>query len=168
MSDSPTEQLFLAAYDQYADAIFRFCYVQVGDRERAKDIVQEAFVRTWKYLAQGKLIDQIRPFLYRTARNVIIDQYRKGQTQSLDTLMEGGFDVTDDKSAQLTASIDAAYALKIAAQLDPKYREVITLRYIDDLAPREIAQIIGEKENVISVRLHRGLEKLRKLMHIES
>ena len=48
--------------------------------------------------------------------------------------------------------------------LDDKYRQVIVMRYVDDLAPREIAGIVGETENTVSVRLHRGLHKVRDLI----
>jgi RNA polymerase sigma-70 factor (ECF subfamily) len=60
---------FEKAYDLYADAIFRHCYLRVSDRELAKDLMQETFMKTWEYLASGKDIDDVRPFLYRTALN---------------------------------------------------------------------------------------------------
>jgi len=44
------------------------------------------------------------------------------------------------------------------------YREVLVMRYIDDMAPKEIAHILGESENAISVRLHRGIKKVKELM----
>ena len=50
------EREFLAAYDEHADALFRHCLLRVRDREAAKDVVQEAFSRTWLYLSEGKNI----------------------------------------------------------------------------------------------------------------
>ena len=49
-------------------------------------------------------------------------------------------------------------------QIDDKYSQAVIMRYIDDLSPEEIAQILGENKNVISVRIHRGLKKLKELM----
>ena len=158
-----TEQAFLDAYDTYADAIFRFCYAQTGNREVAKDATQEAFVRTWKYVASGKKIDQMRPFLYRAARNILIDQHRRKKADSLDTLAAAGFDVADERSGPAVAA-EVALMLRYIGQLEPKYREAVTLRYVDEMQPREIAAVIGAKENVVSVRIHRGLEKLRERM----
>ena len=50
------EKEFLAAYDEHSDALFRHCLIRVRDRDTAKDIVQEAFSRTWVYLSEGKKI----------------------------------------------------------------------------------------------------------------
>src|SRR5687767_4748801 len=91
MIDKEAERQFTEAYDQHADAIFRYCYYRVFDKDRAKDYVQEAYSRTWKYLSQGKKIDNIRAFIYRTAKNIIIDESRKHKNLSLDQIMEKGF-----------------------------------------------------------------------------
>ena len=156
-----TEDEFLAAYDQHADAIFRFCYAQTGEREAAKDAVQETFVRTWKYLADGRRVKELRPFLYRTARNILIDNHRRDRTDSLDALSEHGFDIGD--KTDMTVAIDATLAVKAMQRLEPGYREAVLLRYVHEMSPAEIAQVTGEKVNAISVRIHRGLEKLKEL-----
>jgi len=157
----------LAAYDEHADAIFRFCYAQAGDREAAADATQEAFVRVWKYLAGGKTIEQMKPFLYRTARNVLIDRHRRPRAQSLQTLQDTGFDPADDRAPDPSLSAEVARALRLAGQLEPKYREAVLLRYGQDLSPGEIADVIGESENTVSVRIHRGIQKLRGLMGLK-
>jgi RNA polymerase sigma-70 factor (ECF subfamily) len=158
----PSDDDFLKLYDEHADAIFRFCFVQAGDRERAKDAVQETFVRTWKYMADGRNIDKIRPFLYQTARNILIDAHRRDRTESLDNLTERGFDVADGTDA--LAGVEASLAVRAMSRLEPTYREAVSLRYVQDLSPAEIAHITGERENTVSVRIHRGLEQLRNLL----
>src|SRR5690349_19793406 len=60
---------FLQAYDEFADPIFRHCYFRVFRRDRAKELVQETFLRAWEYQLQGKPIENIRAFLYRIANN---------------------------------------------------------------------------------------------------
>ena len=77
MTPTDREVKFLEAYDQYSDAIFRYCYYRVYDREKAKDCVQEAYCRTWKYMESGKEIENLRALLYRIATNIIIDDSRK-------------------------------------------------------------------------------------------
>jgi DNA-directed RNA polymerase specialized sigma24 family protein len=54
------QKQFLDAYDSYADAIRRYCYYRVFDKEKTDDIVQETFTRTWKYMADGKIVINIR------------------------------------------------------------------------------------------------------------
>src|SRR3989344_4903710 len=91
------EQVFLAAYDEYSDSLFRHVMLRVRDREAAKDIVQEAFSRTWVYLSDGKEIEYMRAFLYRVSNNLIVDASRKKKSSSLDSMMEqDGFEIADE------------------------------------------------------------------------
>jgi len=158
------EESFINAYNQYADAIFRYCYYRVFDRERALELSQETFMKTWRAIADGKKIEKIRPFLYTTARNLIIDLSRKKQEQSLDKMMDQGFDPGDDKSDQLQSRLDADMVLEKLRQLDPEQRELIILRFVNELQPKEIAAILDLSANVVSVRLHRAVKCLKKLV----
>lgn len=154
---------FLESYDQYNDAIFRYCYFQTSKREVAMDLAQDTFVKAWEYLAKGHTVEHMKAFLYRIAGNLIIDYRRKKKTESLDTMMEAGFDVGSDESERITHNLDAKQALELVGQIDEKYRDVIIMRYIDELSIKEIADVTGETENNISVRLHRGIEKVKAL-----
>ncbi len=161
---SSLEKDFIKHYDQHSDAIFRHCYYRVYDRETALDLVQETFTKTWAYLAEGKEIKNIRAFLYRTATNLIIDRSRKAPIDSLQQLQDQGYEPPTDSKTGIEASIDLNILLTVIARLDVIYQEVIRLRYIDGLKPKEIAEITGETPNVISVRLHRGLAQLEQLL----
>ncbi|MBI5645229.1 RNA polymerase sigma factor [Candidatus Kaiserbacteria bacterium] len=159
---------FLAAYDEHSNALFRHCLIRVRDREIAKDIVQETFSRTWLYISEGKKIDYIRAFLYRVANNLIVDGSRKKKMASLDAMMDDdGYEPVDETlrdPADIPASREAVALLK---SLDEIYRTVITMRFIDEMTPREIANTLGISENVVSVRIHRGIARLSKLMNRE-
>lgn len=154
---------FIRAYDDFNDDIFRFVYLKTKNRETALDITQETFTKAWEYLDAGKEVGHMRGFLYQIARNMVIDHYRKKSTSSLESLSESGFDpATEDTGQRDDFAITEAMA--IIEALDPKYREPITMRYIDEMTVKEIAAILGEAENTISVRIHRGLEKIRSLL----
>ncbi len=84
------QSLFIAIYERESDPLFRFCAVRTSSREQAIDIVQEAFMRFWKILAEGTDVESPRPFLFRVARNLIIDWYRKKKTYSLEEMTDGG------------------------------------------------------------------------------
>src|ERR1700679_3555095 len=85
----PTEERkFKNAFETYSDELFRHCAMRLSDRERAVELTQECFLRTWDYVARGGTIEKYRPFLYRVLNNLIIDEYRKHKTQSLDALLE--------------------------------------------------------------------------------
>ncbi len=162
---STLEEKFLQAYDQYADSIFRHCHFRVFDREKARDILQETFTRTWQYISNGKKVDNFKTFLYRVANNLIIDGSRKHKESSLDELMENGFDVGTNDDQRLPAILDGKNAITTVQQLDPKYRDAVLMRYVDDLTPKEISAITGESENVISVRIYRGIQQLRERLN---
>jgi len=160
------EENFIKAYEKYADALFRYFYYRVADRERAKDCMQETYTRTWAYLAEGKTVDNIRAFLYQVARNLIIDASRKKEPLSLEVIDPDGNKIKDkgDLRASSESSLDAQAALVKINELEEVYRETLTLRYVDGLRPKEIAAVLEETENVISVRIHRGLKQLRGLL----
>lgn len=159
------EDEFLQAYDAYADAIFRHCYYRLFDRERAKDVMQDTFLRAWEYLEKGNKVDNMRALLYRIANNLIIDFIRKKKETSLEAMQEDGFDpATDDDMSKIGNRLDGAEAVKALQQLDDSHHEVLVMRYINGLEPAEIAEIIEDTPNAVSVRIHRGLEKLRTVV----
>ena len=161
------KEQFLTAHDAYADALFRHCYFRIYDRELAKDLVQETFCRTWTYLSQGKEIENIRAFLYRILHNVIVDEIRRKKSLSLDQLMEESFAPKDESVPDLEQRLvvkDVVQKLKI---LDESYRNIVQMRFIDDLSLKEISSALGVSENVVSVRIHRGMKKLRQLIEKE-
>ncbi|MFA5997518.1 MAG: RNA polymerase sigma factor [Candidatus Paceibacterota bacterium] len=164
MKPNAIEQEFLKAYDQFADAIFRHCVFRISDREKAKDIAQVSFVRLWDYMAQGKEIDNMRAFLYRIANNLIIDEYRKKKEDSLDRMRdEEGFDIGFDARNDIETKDEHTRALRLLDALPDKYREALVMRHIDGLSVKDIAHLTKETENVISVRIHRAIEKLKTL-----
>lgn len=157
------EEAFLGAYDAYADDLFRHAYFRVRDREAAKDLVQEAFMKTWEALSAGATIENLRAFLYKVLTNAIIDSTRKKKTVSLDTLSEEGFNPPDDRAT------DEVYVLTIIrethellSRLPDDYRMPLIMRHLDGLSPGEIAEALGLSENVVSVRINRAINKLRE------
>lgn len=158
------ENRFREAYETHADAIFRFCYFRVYERERALELMQETFMRVWQSISRGTKVENLRAFLYTTARNLVIDESRKRKTTSLNTLQESGFDPPAVPQS-IDVTLDAQSALKELQKLEEPYREVITLRYVEGLKPQDIARITGETSNVISVRLHRALKQLKSILY---
>src|SRR4051812_29307947 len=91
---------FTQLYTTEADAIFRYCFIRTSQREVARDLTQDTFMRLWNTLSGDKEIRNCRAFLFTVARNLIIDWYRKKKPESLDILVEeeGGdvFLMTED------------------------------------------------------------------------
>lgn len=158
------QQKFLEAYDNYSDAIFRYCYYRVFDREKAKDYVQEAYCRTWKYMAANKDIENIRAFLYRIATNIIIDESRKKKSFSLHQMMEKGFSPSTDQRQKTQDYFTGKELIEIVKSLDEKYQGVMLMKYVDDLSTKEIAFALNETENNVYVRISRGLQMVKNIL----
>jgi RNA polymerase sigma-70 factor (ECF subfamily) len=165
------EDRFLKAFDEYADALFRHAVYRLSDRERAIEIVHDTFTKVWGYLKSGHDIETYKPFLYKVLNNLIIDEYRRRKELSLDAILSE--DGTDESSfpelyaggiEELTFSLDAQKASELLQELPLVYREVLTFRFVDGLGPKEISELIEESENVVSVRIHRGLKTLRDMI----
>jgi len=166
MDQLKAETFFLALYDQFADAIFRYCYFRVSSRELAEDLMQESFMKAWKYLCDGHEIDNPKAFLYKTAGNLVIDHYRRKKESSLEALAEKGFDPQGDTASTITNYAAGREALLKLAELAPDHRDILILRYVDGLSIKEIAAAYGLSENAISVRVYRAIHKLKKLLSV--
>ncbi len=169
------EERFLEAFEEYGDALFRHATMRISDRERAVDLVHDTFTKVWSYVRGGHQIDNFRPFLYKVLNNLIIDEYRKRRESSLDAILEregvneGSFEELVENSAEaLAATMDGRQAFELLKYLPDEYREVITLRFVDGLGPKEIGELIEESENVVSVRLHRALKALKTVFDGEN
>ncbi len=166
--DEEIRREFLTFYEAHMDAIFRHCFYRLSNRELAKDLMQEAFMRLWQSLAQGTLVLSMRSFTYRVANNLIVDHYRKKKEFSLEALQDDGFEPAHNSEKEVIhEKLDALEVLQKLDLLEAPFRDVIVMRYIDDLTPKEIAEISGETENVVSVRLNRALKKIRNLTRYE-
>ncbi len=156
---------FLTAYDEHSDGIFRFTLMKVSDREMALDITQEVFAKSWEYVTGGNVIDNWKAFLFRSANNMIIDHYRKKKSSSLDQLEEdvGFLPVAQELGAE--AETEVRRIQHLITTLPAEYQSPLVLRFVEGLQPKEIAGILGLSVNVVSVRIHRGVEKLRELAH---
>lgn len=167
------EKTFCEIYNRESDAIFRFCLLRTSDREVALDFTQDTFMRFWNSLVLKKDIKNHRTFLFTIARNIIIDFYRKKKSFSLEKMMENMAAEGRGTGLQLTAvenvetTVEADFLVRKIRELPEPYSNAVYLRCVEELKPREISQILGESANVISVRISRGLEQLRNLLHVD-
>lgn len=161
-SSNDKEQLFFDMVEMYQDAIFRFIYFRVTNRAVALDITQDTFTKVWLYLASGKTIDHAEAFLYRTARNAVIDFFKKSKSASLDTLMEAGFDPGSNKTVdEIFREDDIVTVRALLETLDEESKQIIFLRYTEEKPIEAIADLYGKSVNAMTVRIHRIIKKLR-------
>lgn len=155
-------------YERYAASIFRFIYSQTLHRLDAEDITADVFLRAWQALSRYQ--DQgfsFSPFLFRIARNALIDSRRKRSYMkeiSEDEMLNLPDQMTSEPSALLSTKIQHNELVKILSQLREDYRTVLILRFFNDLSPEEIAQVMGRSVGAVRVLQHRALSSLRKLI----
>jgi len=159
--------MFLDTYNTYSDQIFRFVLFKLSDREKAKDLTQETFMKTWIHISKNGNLENVRAFLYKVARNLVVDEYRrKGRVniRSLDELVEDGYDPKTEESESLMDKIDGREALKFIKQLPQAYSDILFMRYVEELDISEIASALDKSTNVVSVRINRGIKKLKEII----
>lgn len=165
MKQQQAEQEFLTTYREYGDAIFRFCIVKVSNQEQAEDMTQEVFIKFWQYLRDGKEITNARSLLYTIANNMAKDWYKKKKAVSLDDQLEVGNEPVATESSPVTTA-EYQEVLATIDTLEEGDREVLLLTHVEGLPPREIAELLDEAPNTISVRLNRATKRLKKAINI--
>lgn len=160
---SSIKDKFIKAYDAHADAIFRHCMIRVASKDRAEDLTQETFVRVWQYLEKGEQVENVKAFLYKVANNLIIDQARKKKEERLEEMIES--QRMKEPSHPGHKDIERGLLLKqvLASMqgLPEEQQQLITMRFIDDLDPKEIAEALGITANNASVRINRAVAALK-------
>jgi RNA polymerase sigma-70 factor (ECF subfamily) len=154
---------FLEAYENYKEAIYRHCFFRVYSKAKADELVQETYMRTWQYLAQGKEVENLRAFLYRVANNLIIDDSRKKKEDSLEVLMEKSpaYEPFYEGGKKIERQMLYNHIVENMQDLPEDYRQILSLRYIDDLDPKEIALILDTNANNVSVKINRAVKVLK-------
>lgn len=156
------ESLIFSLVEQYQDPLFRYVYFRTSNRALAFDIVQDVFAKTWQYLAEGKTITSHEAFLYRVAKNAVIDFFKKKKSVSLDSLEESGFEPsTTDEITTHEKMSDLTLLQKLVEGLDEESKQIILMRFIEERPIEEIARAFGKTTNAMTVKIHRVITQLR-------
>ena len=161
----------------YGDRIYGFGMRMCGEREDARDIVQETFIKAFESLKTLKEPKALKSWLYRVASNACLMKRRKGKFEpqrelSLEDLMpkdadSAAFEVPDDADApdDSMARNETRRAVHDAIRsLPPHYRVVLLLRDIEQLSTREVSGALDLPETTVKMRLHRARLGVRKYL----
>ncbi|MFH1144380.1 MAG: sigma-70 family RNA polymerase sigma factor [Candidatus Eisenbacteria bacterium] len=167
------ERAFEELISRYEAALYRLAWRMMGNAEEAHDVVQETFLRVFRSL---DTFDQSRRFstwILRIATNLCIDRYRRRKVQLL------SIDVDDDDDErrpivladerQNPEEMHGRTALaesigRLMEHLPPIYRAILELRYKQDLAYEEIADVLEIPLGTVKARLHRAHHRLKELL----
>ncbi len=156
---------FTKIYRNNIDSIYRFFYLKLNSSQLAEDLSSDVFTRFWDICQRGGLKDikNSRAFLYKTARNLLADHYRRKSglsTHSTEEIKE-----TPDPSQRLKEktllSEELAEIQRVISGLKEDYQDIIIWHYLEDLEISEIAGIMSKSENAVRVTLHRAMSALK-------
>ena len=156
------KEAFGEIYRLFVQRIFRFIYYMVKDREHAEDLSQNTFVKLWRNIS---LYDSKRgspsTFIFTIAKNLVFDEARKTKTVKLEQLGETA-DHTD--LIEGYKKVEARDEVKkFLRHLESEERELLILRFFEEMSFAEIAEIFKIRETAVRVRVHRILQKLKKV-----
>ncbi|MBI2723516.1 MAG: sigma-70 family RNA polymerase sigma factor [Chloroflexi bacterium] len=161
------QDAFGELYDRHAVRVYRHIYYMVGNAAEAEDLTAQTFLRAWEAIPRY----QVRgaPFvswLLRIAHNLGVSYLRSKKESS--ELHDGIVDDTfrRDPESAYQQSAEEELVREAILRLREEQRQVIILRFIEDLDYREVSEIIGKSVAAIRVIQHRALNALRKQMKV--
>jgi RNA polymerase sigma-70 factor (ECF subfamily) len=157
---------FGALYDRYVDAVYRYVFYRVRNDADAEDLVSDVFTRALRAIPRYEPRVAFLAWLYRIARNAVIDRARRSRTQITfeDALAHPGVDQVVEPDATILALSDKEAVRGALAKLTPLQQEVIVLRFVEGYSTREIADLVGKREGTVRGIQFRALEALRALI----
>jgi len=165
------KEVFIKVYDDFAGDIYRFVYFKVGHVEEAKDLTSMIFLKTWNHIQNNSLTSSstLRALLYKIARTSIVDYYREtgGKLEvSLDD-DDNHLEIIDenhDLEGDMDKNADLLRIKNKLPLLKEEYREIIVLKFVNDLDIDEISEVTGKTKGNVRVLLHRSLAALKDLI----
>lgn len=163
--------------ETYQHRLMRYLMFLTGKREVAEDLFQETWIRVLRRGSQYNGQARFDTWIFTIARNLVIDLSRKRTMASLDEMREGGederpFEIAEDGPSpleQFQGREDAAEVAEVLHTLEPSYREVLTLRFHEELSLEEIAGVTCAPLSTVKSRLYRGLAALKpRLMELRN
>src|SRR5580658_3747092 len=160
---------------KYQHRLMRYLLYLTGNREQAEDLFQDVWMRVLVRGAQFNGQARFETWLFTIARNMVIDQRRKRTASSLDELFEVGsddarplgFEVADGEPTpfdRVSNFEDREHIAKALLDLDTLHREVLVLRFYEELSLEEIAKVTKSHLSTVKSRLYRGLAMIRPRM----
>lgn len=156
-----------SAHFDYEKKLNVHAFFKLNDQALSEDLVQDTFIKTWKYLVRGGKIDMMKSFLYHILNDLIVDEYRKHKITSLEVLSKKGFEPSVNNSERLFNFLDGKASILLIRRLPDTYRKVMYLRYVKEMSIKEISTTTGQSKNAVTVQMHRGMKKLKLLCKAE-
>lgn len=155
--------------ETYQHRLMRYLVFLTGKREVAEDLFQEVWIRVLRRGSQYNGKARFDTWIFTIARNLVIDLSRKRTMASLDEMCEGGederpFEIVQEGPSplqQFECRENASEVATVMQTLEPNYREVLSLRFHEEMSLEEIATVTCAPLSTVKSRLYRGLAALK-------
>ncbi|MCS6789288.1 MAG: sigma-70 family RNA polymerase sigma factor [Patescibacteria group bacterium] len=162
-------EAFGLLYDYYFEQIYRFIYLKVSHKEDAEDLAHQVFLQALKKMKDYEYKGlPFSSWLYKIARNEIVDFYRSKKTnttlEELENVLSSDDDI--DIKDKLDLKIQLEKVKEAIKKIKPEYQDIIIMRFIEDLSIKEVAEILDKTEGSIKLMQHRAINSLKKILKI--
>ncbi len=161
-------QEFAVLYDKYIEQIYKYIFRRVHDKEQTQDLVSQTFFDALEHLEKYEFRGYaFSAWLYKIAHNNVLKWYRERTRRGYDIDIEKMHNLKDEKvkvMEQVGDLMEQSELMKLLAQLKYEDREIIILKYFEEVSNIELAHIMGITANNIGVKLYRALRKLKQLI----
>jgi RNA polymerase sigma-70 factor, ECF subfamily len=149
-----------------AGPLFCFALRLTGDRERAEEVVQETLLRAWRHAASARGAPKPRQWLFRVARNLVIDLWRSDLKRPI-IVGDDGVVSTVPAKDQFESAVQSWDLAAAVRRLEPHQREVLTMVYLEDRTVADAARRLGIPAGTVKSRTHHALRALRVVLETQ-
>lgn len=153
---------FEKLYKKTVDKAMQYFYSKTSNYTDAEDLVQEFYLKLYRYLPNYEERGSFKSFFYILARSIYIDWLKKKKAESKNSLQEDlNINSSEERFENSLTRLELFEALKKLDEID---REIIILYFFQDLKNEEIAEILNLTVENVKVRKHRALKKLKTII----
>ena len=153
------EEAYVELLNIYGNKLLKTCFLMIKDEKEAEDIVQETFIKVFKYIKNFKGNSSLYTWIYKIAHNTIRDKYRN----KIISIEYEDYSLSKDNIEEfILDKEDKAILREGLNEMNFIYKQVLVLFYFDDFSISEISEILDEKEGTIKSKLSRGRSILRE------
>jgi len=157
---SKDNKKFLVNYNKYVDKIYAYIWYRVAfDKTIAEDLCSDIFLKAFKAYDGFDEARSFQAWIYRIAKNHLLNYYR---ANGREVDLECAIDLSIETLQSINTNIETERIMRHIEKLDSYSKEVVIMRYVDELEYGEIAEILDKEVNAVRVQLSRALGRLKE------